>query len=72
LAAWIALWAIGFAALGLLASPTKRIARNFGPGLAAWRAKRRALDQDRRLWNLALQDARVMAEISSAMSRGAV
>jgi hypothetical protein len=71
LMAWIALWAVAFAALALLASPARHVARSFRPTLAAWRAARKAQADDRKLWDLAGHDARVMAEISAAMSRQA-
>lgn len=69
LAAWIVLWTIAFAAIGLLASPLRRAVQS---GRAAWTrscAARRQAAQDRELWALALTDARVMAELSRAMSR---
>jgi hypothetical protein len=72
LMAWIALWAVGFAALALLAGPARRFARSLRPGLVAWNAARKAQYEDRKLWELACQDARVMADISAAMSRQAV
>lgn len=34
----------------------------------AWKAARRAVRADELTWNLALQDARVMADLSRAMS----
>ncbi len=71
LMAWIALWAVAFAALALLAAPARHLARGVRPALAEWRAARKALAADRQLWELARQDARVMAEISAAMARGA-
>lgn len=69
LAAWIVLWTVAFAAIGLLAAPLRRAVQS---GRAAWArssAARRQAAQDRELWALALTDARVMAELSRAMSR---
>lgn len=71
LMAWIALWAVAFAALALLAAPARRFARSLRPSLSVWNAARRAHAQDRQLWDLACQDARVMSDISAAMSRQA-
>jgi hypothetical protein len=71
LMAWIALWAVAFAGLALLASPARRLARNLRPGLTAWHAARQAKAADRQLWELAGRDARIMAEISAAMTRAA-
>ena len=69
LMAWIALWAVAFAALALLAGPARKLARSFRPSLAAWNAARKAQAEDRKLWELACQDARVMSDISAAMAR---
>ncbi len=69
LMAWIALWAVGFAALALLAGPARRFARSLRPGIAAWRAARQAQADDRKLWELACQDARMMSDLSAAISR---
>lgn len=68
---WIALWAVAFAALALLATPARRFARSLRPGLVAWSAARKAQADDRKLWKLACQDARVMSDISAAMARQA-
>lgn len=37
----------------------------------AWKAARRAVRADELAWNMALQDARVMADLSRAMSAAA-
>lgn len=70
LAAWVILWTVGFAALGLLAGPARRVARKTLAGLDDWSrnvARRRA---DERLWEIARKDPRVMADLKAAMSRG--
>lgn len=69
LAAWIALWLVGFAALALLAKPMRTLTAR---GPQAWRkrlAARRQSAQDARMWNFAQQDSRVMADILCAMGR---
>jgi hypothetical protein len=71
LMAWIALWAVAFAALALLATPARHFARSLRPSLAAWSAARKAQADDRKLWELACSDARVMSDISAAMARQA-
>jgi hypothetical protein len=38
---------------------------------AAWTASRKQRREDEQLWNLALADARIMADLSRAMSRDA-
>jgi hypothetical protein len=72
LAAWIVMWAVAFAALALLAAPAKRAAAVLRAGYQRWSAQRRAAAADEQLWNLALTDARVMADISRAMSADAL
>jgi hypothetical protein len=71
LAAWILMWTVGFAALALLAAPARRAAAALRTGLKAWAASRRQAARDEVFWNVALTDARVMAEISRAMSADA-
>lgn len=69
LAAWVILWAVGFAALGLLADTARHVARKTLAALDAWSrgvARRRA---DERLWEIARKDPRVMADLKAAMSR---
>jgi hypothetical protein len=58
--------------LAVLGSPFTRLAARVRAGLAAWREERRQREEDRRLWNLALTDARVMADLSRAMSQDAL
>lgn len=69
--AWIAMWAIGFAGLALFAQPAARAGAALRRGLRAWGAARRQAADDERLWNVALTDARVMADLSRAMSAAA-
>lgn len=71
LVAWIVLWLVAFAALGLLARPAKLAVAALRVGLQRWALARRQAAQDRELWNLALTDSRVMADISRAMNREA-
>jgi hypothetical protein len=71
LAAWIVMWAIAFASLALLASPAKRAVAAVRTGLRRWNASRIQAEEDRKLWEVALTDARVMADISRAMSASA-
>src|SRR5438105_5971263 len=68
LVAWIVAWAVGFASLALLAAPAKRAAAALKAGYARWSEARRQAAADEQLWNLALTDARIMADISRAMS----
>lgn len=59
----------GLAAIG---APVVRFGEKIGARLAAAQAARKQRRDDERLWNLALQDARIMADLSRAMSRDAV
>ena len=68
-AAWVVLWTVAFAAIGLFAAPTRRAVQGARVTWTRAAASRRAAAQDRELWALALTDARVMAELSRAMSR---
>lgn len=72
LLAWIAMWTVAFAALALAAAPIRKAVhglRSFG---RRWAVARRAAIQDEKLWQVALTDARVMADISRAMSEAAL
>ncbi|MBG9389122.1 hypothetical protein [Caenimonas aquaedulcis] len=71
LAAWIVMWAVAFAALALLASPAKRFVAGSRRTVRRWSVARQQRIQDEKLWKVALTDARVMADISRAMSAGA-
>ena len=67
--AWIALWTIGFAALALAAGPIRSAVNRARLSIRRWAIARHALAQDEALWQVALTDARVMADISRAMSQ---
>ncbi|GAB3764462.1 hypothetical protein GCM10028796_19550 [Ramlibacter monticola] len=58
--------------LAFLGSPATRLAARARAGMAAWRVERKQREEDRKLWNLALTDARVMADLSRAMSQEAL
>ena len=67
LAAWIVLWTVAFAALALLAAPARRLTRR----LRQYAVARRRAAADRELARAACTDARILADISRAMSRTA-
>jgi hypothetical protein len=69
LAGWIALWLIAFAGLAVLATPAHRVSCSLRAGLKAYRVRRKQAIADEQLWNIALVDARVMADISRAMAQ---
>lgn len=72
LAAWIVMWLVAFAAIALFAAPAKRAAKALRAGMQRWAAARRQAAEDQKLWDLAMTDARVMADISRAMSASAL
>lgn len=69
LAAWIALWLVGFAALALLAKPMRALTLHGPQTWRNWLAKRRESADDAWMWNLAQHDSRVMADILCAKGR---
>lgn len=71
LLAWITMWTIGFAALALAAAPARAAVNQLRVKMHHWAAGRRAAAQDEALWQVALTDARVMADLSRAMSNDA-
>jgi hypothetical protein len=52
-------------ALAVIGSPVTR-------AYAAWSAARKQRVEDEKLWNIALTDARIMADLSRAMSQDAL
>ena len=69
LMAWITLWLVAFGALALLAAPARRTIEPMRSGFRRWLAARKQAAEDARLWEVALTDARVMADLSRAMSQ---
>jgi hypothetical protein len=59
------------AVLALIGSPVRRAAARIGAVLEKQADARKQRREDERLWNVALTDARVMADLSRAMSRDA-
>lgn len=72
LAAWMAMWVVAFAALGLFAMPARRLANAMVTGLDAWSADVAQTRADQRLWETARTDARVMADLQAAIARSDV
>ena len=67
LAAWMVLWLVAFAALALFAVPARRAGVALRGAAKAWAERRRRAADDQRIWQVALQDPRVMAELNHAM-----
>lgn len=69
LAAWMVLWAVGFAALALLSSPTRRMARRTLAALGEWRQQRAQEEAERIMWDMARREPRLMAELQAVLGR---
>lgn len=69
LAAWVMVWTVAFAAAGLALTPARQGARALRTRAAAWNARRRQAVADAKLWETALYDPRVMADIRCALAR---
>lgn len=69
LAAWMVLWAVGFAALALLSTPTRRMARRTLAALGEWRQLRAQEEAERIMWDMARSDPRLMAELQAVLGR---
>jgi hypothetical protein len=70
LAAWVAMWALVFAAIGLFAGVFKALWIQTKSGLDSMAAKMAQRRADARLWAMAQSDARLMSELQIAMTRG--
>ena len=71
LAAWIVMWTVAFAALALLAVPAGRAAAGLRTAWSRSNAARKQAAEDQKLWEVALTDARLMADIGRAMASDA-
>ena len=69
LAAWVILWAVGFAALGLCAGTARKLAVRAVAGLDAWSQRVARARADARFMEAAQNDPRIMAELQAALSR---
>jgi hypothetical protein len=63
--------AIALQSLAAIGKPVVALFAKIGAVLEKQAEARRARREDERLWNVALSDARVMADLSRAMSRDA-
>ena len=59
------------AGLAFVGAPLRRAAAPLTARVAAWAGERKQRAEDRKLWSVALSDARVMADLSRAMSADA-
>lgn len=67
--AWVMLWAVGFAAIALLAGTVRRFSTKVVAELNGWAARAAQARADERLWSIALKDARVMSDLQTALAR---
>jgi hypothetical protein len=58
--------------LAFIGKPVAGATTGLQRGFAAWSAARKQRRDDEKLWNLALTDARIMADLSRAMSQDAL
>lgn len=69
LLAWIALWALVFAALALFADATRGWSASATAAFEAWSRARAERANDERIWAVAQSDPRFMADIQAARLR---
>lgn len=66
---WTGAWLAAFAALPLLAGALRTLSAGLKLRLDAWSRRLAQARAERRLWAIAEQDPRVMADLQAAMSR---
>jgi hypothetical protein len=69
--AWVALWVVCFAALGIFAGSARILAQSWMKSWHAWSAQRAQGRADQHLWAFAQHDPRIMAELDAAVARQA-
>lgn len=69
LAAWVAVWLVGFAGLALFAGAARRLAAAAIKAGNDWSARVAQSRADRRMWSIARSDPRVMSDLTAAMLR---
>jgi hypothetical protein len=66
---WIAMWAVAFASLAIIAGSVRGLAAKFKISMDSWSANIASQRADARLWEAAKNDSRVMADLRSAQTR---
>jgi hypothetical protein len=69
LAAWVLMWVIGFAALAMLAAPSRALMLRVLSAVNLWLMDTSRARADARMWAIAEQDHRVMADLHAAKTR---
>ncbi len=67
-AAWMGMWALGFAMMALLKNPVFAVVRSVSKAYARWQQVQHLAQQDAQLWELANRDSRIMSDIKAAAS----
>ena len=70
LAAWVILWAVGFAALGLCAGTARKLAVRAVAALDAWSQHVAEDHADTRYLAAAMEDPRIMADLQHTLDKG--
>lgn len=70
LAAWVALWAVGFGALAFFGGAARKLAVTAVVAMDDWSRRVAQTRADERLWAIAQSDPRVMADLQMAIQRG--
>ena len=68
-AAWIALWVVAVVAIAALRGLSRHLAQQVMQGLDGWSANVAQRRSDRRLWAMAQNDSRMMADLQAAFDR---
>jgi hypothetical protein len=69
MAAWVLMWVIGFAALALLTRPSRALVGRMLSAVSRWLMDTSRARADARMWAIAEQDHRVMADLHAAQTR---
>ncbi len=69
LVAWVALWLVGFVALGVFAGAARKLAGLAVIYLDAWSVNIAKSRANKRMWLIAKSDPRLMSELTAAMDR---
>lgn len=69
MAAWVALWLVGFSAIAIFGGAARKLALAAVGALDAWSRRIARNRANKRLWLIAKSDPRVMADLTAAMAR---
>ena len=69
---WMALWYVAFAALAMLGGTARRLSQRLKANVDQWFRHAASKRADQRLWNSALSDPRLMADLQAALQKQSV